>query len=352
MTTLNNVEVMTTFARGCVSVYENWQAETPAFHERRVQDLLSAACRSASLPDFSFAFVDLGNGGGELDQNAWRLRINSQHTNSHVLPQYLFKWLCGILYHEARHGEQWVRCAQGVLAGDFVIPGAPNTQVATVATWMRLPNAVVLHAHATQARYDALKNSQPVRSWFDSVWGAQRGHRGTVLGRPNIMVSGTADNHAYINLPEEVDAYATQYAMEAILDPLLTATAQRQVEDKRPVAELRTGHEQSASGSVPRTFADQLQDKAKGLRHTGGRLDQREQAQQLRTQHQQFAAQSRVAQTSQAPNINLGTSVRNMTADHQAMAAASRQVVSNANPDDPMSRSRIAGLASLFEKRN
>jgi hypothetical protein len=41
--------------------------------------------------------------------------------------------------------------------------------------------------------------------------------------------------------------------------------------------------------------------------------------------------------------------VRSMTGAYQAMAAASRQVVTNANPDYPVSRSCIAGLATVRE---
>jgi hypothetical protein len=181
-----------------------------------------------------------------------------------------------------------------------------------------------------------------VRGWFDSVYGGQRGHRASVLGQPNIMVTGSADHHAYVNLPEEVDAYATQYALEAILDPLLTATTQTAVDSSPSAATLIQGHRDAAKPG-PKTFADQLQLQTKKLQHTGGRSDK---VADLAAQHHTFADQDKLTKTSRAPGLVLGTSVKDLAAQHKA-AAKESALGSGA---EERSRDRIQSLAALLAK--
>lgn len=191
--------------------------------------------------------------GGELSALDWCLNIEKTVSEEHAVTKERFLWFCSGLYHESRHGEQWFRCAHGVVRGELTnrwLDGtAPQRLPEHVARMMLLPRAVVEAAEARGgASWAAYRREQAVEAWFDSIWGIARGWRGRVLAHPDLMVDGTAAHARYLALPEEVDAYALQHAIEAQMDPLLPADppqapplpaiAVRQVAIQPPVSAL------------------------------------------------------------------------------------------------------------------
>lgn len=240
--TLSDQDVMSAYADACVDIYRSWQSESAARRRSAIQDAVWNACRTVALPGFSFFFRKMEpHMGGHMDATKWRLDINTEKSDTHGLQQADFISFCSVLYHEARHGEQWYRCAQGVLAGELTnnwLNGSGSQVLPPhVARMMHIPLSVVRHAEARGVNsWNRYRNDLPVGSWFDSVWGTHRVHRGTVLSHLQTMYN------EYRALPEEVDAWATQFAVEALITPRLAGVAQHQVEEGKSVKNLKQDH--------------------------------------------------------------------------------------------------------------
>ena len=300
--TLSEAGVMSAFAQACVEIYRDWQLETPAVRRSKIQQAVRDAARSAALPDFGFYFKTMApTRGGEFNQQAWRLDINSHKSDVHGLTRADFVSFCSVLYHESRHGEQWYRCAQGVLAGDLTNPWLDGVNVAPehVRSTMYLPLQVVEHAESRgKINWNKYKGELPVAGWFDSIWGVNRAHRGNVLTHLQTMYA------EYRALPEEVDAWATQFDLEALINPLLLAVAQHQVEASEPVKDLRAQHTQAITG--PTGLAAQLQ-SAK-LKHVT-KPEASSKVKAVTSSHQAAIAQSSTVSTS-APIDGTGAQSR------------------------------------------
>jgi hypothetical protein len=241
MGTLSDQDTIDTFAAGAKEVYEHWQENTPVANQNAIINLLRTAVRNTTVRPFAYSFKDFSNGsGGQLSSGSWTLEINRAYTNQHDLPEYLFKWLCGILYHEARHGEQYFCCAQGVHIGDLVLPTALSgigTKSQQIGAAMGISDKAVTDAENIGSyRLKSVGEKNTVKAWFNSVWGTQSGHRSAVYTMPNLFTAGSAGNIAYTSLPEEVDAYAIQAAVEAAIDIAIAGVTQIVVAPKTVVS--------------------------------------------------------------------------------------------------------------------
>lgn len=245
MGTLSDQDTIDTFAAGAKEVYKHWQENTPVANQNAIINLLRTAVRNTTVMPFSYSFRDFSNGsGGQLTSGSWTLEINRAYTNQHALPAYLFKWLCGILYHEARHGEQYFCCAQGVHAGDLTLPVAlsgTGTKSQQIGAAMGISDKAVTDAENLGSyRMKSPSEKATIAAWFNSVWGLQRGHRSTVYTMPDLFSPGSAGNIAYTSLPEEVDAYAIQAAIETAVDTAIAGVTQIVVAEKQSVVALKT----------------------------------------------------------------------------------------------------------------
>ena len=243
MGTLSDQDIIDGFAGGAKEVYKHWQQNTAIANENAIVNLLRAAIRNTPVPSLSYSFKDFNNGsGGQLNSAHWILEINRSYTNQHALPVYLFKWLCGILYHEARHAEQYFCCVQGVHLGDLVLPTAlsgSGTKSQQIGTAMDISDKVVTAAESIGSyRLKSQGEKNSIRAWFDSVWGAQRGHRSNVYKMSHLFDVGSAGNIAYTSLPEEVDAYAVQASVETAIDSAIAGVTQIVVPDSASIATL------------------------------------------------------------------------------------------------------------------
>jgi hypothetical protein len=241
MGTLSDQDTIDSFAAGAKEIYLHWQENTPVANQAAIINLLRAAVRTTTVRPFAYTFRDFSNGsGGQLSSASWTLEINRAYTNQHALPEYLFKWLCGILYHEARHGEQYFCCAQGVHNGDLTLPVALSGTGSTsqqIGAAMNISDKAVTDAENIGSyRLKSQAEKTTIKAWFNSVWGTQRGHRSTVYTMPDLFTTGTPGNIAYTSLPEEVDAYAVQASVEAAIDLAITGLTQIVVAPKTVVS--------------------------------------------------------------------------------------------------------------------
>lgn len=253
--TMNDVQVMMTYAQSCVEIYRDWQTMGAAERRSQIQNSIRRVTASVTVPEFAFFFKAMSwERGGELNAQNWRLDINTAVSDSHNVTVADFIWFCSNLYHEARHGEQWYRCAQGVLAGDFRNDYLDGTNVdpVHVSRQMYIPLNVIQHAEARgKQTWRQYKEQLPVRRWFFSVWGNGRVYRAQILANPHVLTPGNAWNDSYLALPEEVDAYATQHAVEALLAPMLTTVVQKEVAAASTISTLRRNFEAATPTPLP-----------------------------------------------------------------------------------------------------
>jgi hypothetical protein len=267
--TLSDATRINAFVSGCTNIYKNWQKLTPAIRRSKICEQVRLATRSISLPDLSFSFKPMQRDGGHLLQQSWCLEIDTGVSERHQVGVDEMLWFCSILYHESRHAEQWYRCVQGVLAADFrpsknsvksvslgnsiadvrsnlrsvndrVLADPKKLSTASIAERMMMPLSVVQHAEARgKNAYRLYAKELPIANWFNSIWGSGRRNRGQVLRHPEIQVVNSIANQRYHALPEEADAFDTQYALERSLRIRLQGVNQTNVQASRGVQNLR-----------------------------------------------------------------------------------------------------------------
>lgn len=260
MGSLNDQSIVDDFAKQAKEVYVNWQRNPPTVNQGAIKQILRWAVRNTLVPEFNYVFRNFTNGsGGQLDSNSWTLEINRVYTDRHDLPAYLFKWLCGILYHEARHGEQYFCCAQAVHEGDvqFTTPLPANPKSSEIsAKFVNIPPNIVERArNVSSYRLKSAPEKKIIKKWFKSIWGAQAGHRAAVYAMPDLFAVGSAGNVAYTSLPEEVDAYAVQAQIEAAVDLQIQGAVQIAIAPKQDPAtlKLQIASEMARSAPAPAT---------------------------------------------------------------------------------------------------
>lgn len=267
--TLSDATRINAFVSGCTNIYIDWQKLTPAIRRSKISEQVRIALRSISLPDLSFSFRILQRDGGHFLHQSWCLEIDTEISERHQVGVDEMLWFCSILYHESRHAEQWYRCIQGVLADDFrpsknavksvtlgnsiadvrsnlrsvndrVLADPKKLSAANIAERMMIPLNVVQHAEARgKNSYRRYAQELPITNWFNSIWGSGRRNRGQVLRHPDIQVTNSIANQRYHALPEEADAFATQYALEQALRVRLQGVNQTNVQASRGVQNLR-----------------------------------------------------------------------------------------------------------------
>jgi hypothetical protein len=285
MPSLSDDGIKASFVEGCVAIWREWKVLGNARRRAEIEGLVRRAVTSISIQDFSYFWTEptdhgaysaeklvLGAAGGVMrsTKSVWGLTINKGVSEEHDVTLERFKWFCTVLYHEARHGEQWFRMAQGCVHGVLSTANVSTYTAAggkmTLAIW-----ADQLHMPVETLRYaeqlgkvgytQQVTAGLPIASWFGSVFGAHSAHRGTVLASPHIFTEGHQAKLDYLALPEEVDAYAVQNDVDARLTLALAGVAQTQAAQAQKVGALAGGHQSkitavsaqkpAASGPVP-----------------------------------------------------------------------------------------------------
>lgn len=149
------------------------------------------------IPAVGWQFnTGLGN-GAQFDFSTWYMELGTHNFEMDVAEGASVDeqaWTVSVVFHEARHAEQWFRMAR-----ERIGLGATPEQVAQVTgmpVWIAQQAAAdpILQCDASQ--YEA-------EEWYHSVYGDGAGHRNEVLGD----VQNRYDE--YRSLPEEADAWNT-----------------------------------------------------------------------------------------------------------------------------------------------
>lgn len=147
--TLHSIAEIDRFARHMAGLWAGWSTRYGHVVRRRLQlvGALRTAADSAGIARPRVEIVEQHHVSGSFDRKHWRIRLVDT-----VLPEAdpyygAFVRTCMSAYHELRHAEQHVRCAQALSVGALDFPGRDHHTVIN-----RLPN---LDHLSLQRRMDA-----------------------------------------------------------------------------------------------------------------------------------------------------------------------------------------------------
>lgn len=145
------------------------------------------------LPQFNFAPVAMRWQNrnrviewGAFERDTWTMKVNSHFWRQDDWIYGEFLEICSMLYHEARHAEQFFRIAQGVACNQLEFPSQGNATLQTLAG----------NAPAAQGQVNGVRN---LVDRFQAM--ARQGQRrftpgtlGSLLGIPNNVAQAAINN--------------------------------------------------------------------------------------------------------------------------------------------------------------
>jgi hypothetical protein len=237
----------------CVNTYVNelrfnvlgrWQSQTPAQRGAAMHQAVTRVHKMCGVPETTSRVAPIGQSHGLFQFSRWEIEMNTSlfpdaAVDVNNIHQH-FVYVAEILYHEARHCEQWWHMARylasnarssSFLAGatqspvfNILMSGSPVlTQEGAVYMTKKLgiPNNI-----ARKSLDHPMKGQDPMRQliegWYKSVYGeSNRGavlralclNRGNVPGEQPILLQNFRNNiHQKYSggLPEEKDAWGIQ----------------------------------------------------------------------------------------------------------------------------------------------
>lgn len=216
MATMTDSALLVQFANACkAQVHVPWASfATPAARAHKVYEITCTVLDVCRVPRPTLELTNaLGGASGEFDFSAWKLRIDPNGFQQVAVPtKDEFLDLITLIFHEARHCEQWFHMARYAAVGHQVT-------AAKLAADLFIPQNI-----ATLAVTRKMGVNDPLlkltKGWYESVYGAKSGFREINLG--GLMLRRRGDN-ALLNqfrngfhsrysgsLPEEKDAWAIQ----------------------------------------------------------------------------------------------------------------------------------------------
>ncbi len=180
---------------------------------------------TVGVPPCKLSVMALGNAAGQFEFSSWTMKLNQELFSEPTLTNEEAANMAEVVYHEARHAEQWSRMAR-MLAGR-------GKSAQAIASEMSIPPEIAQDAISKplkQGKQGALEAER----WYESVYGAQKNDRNQVLSELDAVAnafkqadeefrrSPTPENEArrddayqqyqvvyqkYRSLPEEADAF-------------------------------------------------------------------------------------------------------------------------------------------------
>jgi hypothetical protein len=251
MPTLTDLQCISTFVNELrFNVFGKWMGQTEQQRAASMHAAVTRAHKLCGVPATTAEISDLGRSTQGLFQfAAWKLQLNTslfpdaEMDLNNIHPYFVY--VAEVVYHEARHCEQWWHMARLVagnarsgvfLAQTLNRPDLRTLQIGSpalaqagaqhIATTMFIPrNIAHLALQQPMGGADPLLNL--TKAWYKSVYGeSNRGIvlRGLALQRKSVPGEAAVllqDFHANMHrtysgqLPEEVDAWGIMPAVRA-----------------------------------------------------------------------------------------------------------------------------------------
>ena len=221
MPTMTDNAAIVQFANACkATVHQKWS--TFASGQQRAQKLYEntmLVLDICNVPRPTLQLdANLGGASGLFDFPRWRLKIDPNGFGQAPVPDKdAFLTLVTLIYHEARHCEQWYHMARYAAVGH-------QMTAQQLAASLFIPQNI---AATAMTRKMGLNDPMLAltKGWYESVYGGKSGFRainlqGLMLRRTggaremNAFRSGFHSRYKG-NLPEEVDAWAIQDSVAA-----------------------------------------------------------------------------------------------------------------------------------------
>jgi len=190
-------------------VQADWSKLSVAQREARLQGIVNDPLTKSGAPGAIVESSPLPGGkNGEFDFKTWTLRVNQDLVKSNQLSDEDAKKLSGVVYHEARHSEQWYlmaskRAGEGATADDISKELGLSPAEAEYAV-----NHPMADDDPRKACADAL---------YDSVYGKNRAHRNKTL--TDLSRLSKANKDAATRFRKlQADPKATQQQKQEALD--------------------------------------------------------------------------------------------------------------------------------------
>jgi hypothetical protein len=216
MPTMTDNAILVQFANACkANVHQKWS--TFANGDQRAQkifDITTIVLTICQVPNPTLKLdTNLGGASGLFDFANWQLKIDPNGFGQLAVPDKdAFLTLVTLIYHEARHCDQWFQMARYAAVGHKM-----TVQELATSLFIPLPIAQQAFARKMTLADQRLKETQ---KWYESVYGSKSGFRELTLhnlnlrrvNAGNLMNNFHAGAHARYSgdLAEEKDAWAIQ----------------------------------------------------------------------------------------------------------------------------------------------
>jgi len=218
---MTDIGVIVQFANACkANVHQNWSTFVSGQQRaQKLYDFTSLVLDICKVPRPTLQLeANLGGASGAFDFANWRLKINPNGFGQVAIPDKdAFLTLVTLIYHEARHCEQWFQMARYSAVGHQMTADK-------LASALFIPQNI-----ASIALTSKMGLNDPMlamtKEWYESVYGSKSGFRdinlrGLMLRRVGAGQEMNAFRNGFHsrykgNLPEEIDAWAIQEMVAA-----------------------------------------------------------------------------------------------------------------------------------------
>jgi hypothetical protein len=216
MATMTDNAVIVQFANACkAQVHVPWRNfADPSARAQKLYEITCLVLDICRVPRPSLELTgNLGGASGLFDFSHWKLKIDPHGFQEVSVPSKdEFLTLATLIFHEARHCEQWYQMARYAAVGHQMTS-------AKLAARLFIPANIAHLAYANKmGGQDPMLNL--TKEWYESVYGAKSGFREINLGGLALRRRGDSGMmnefrrgfHSRYSgqLPEEKDAWAIQ----------------------------------------------------------------------------------------------------------------------------------------------
>jgi hypothetical protein len=221
MPTMTDTAVLVQYANACkANIHLKWGTfATGQLRATKIFDITAIVLDICQVPKPTLKMdPNLGGASGLFDFQNWQLKIDPNGFGQLTTPSKdEFLTLVTLIYHEARHCDQWFQMARYAAVGHQM-------------TAQKLADSLFIPLNIAQIAFTRKMGLQDPRlkqtnEWYESVYGSKSGFRGMTLHNLNlrrvnagpIMNDFRAGAHARYSgdLAEEKDAWAIQDLVSA-----------------------------------------------------------------------------------------------------------------------------------------
>jgi hypothetical protein len=164
------------FVAAARELHKSWSEKGAVARADELGDAANTELEQASVPSTGIVVRDLGVRSGEFDHQPWDLALARETFEQPEISTDDMSTVAGVVYHEARHAEQWHRmmrleAGRGVSADQLAETYAIKKEVAKDA--------------AAEPLTASGKDGHQASAWHESVYGSKLEERGRILGQLN-----------------------------------------------------------------------------------------------------------------------------------------------------------------------